>query len=66
MDDLILHHHNKPEAGGEPLPTTALEDSSVKLLLPWMLCGMGGSEGSPPGEPEGRLPPGTLELTHLF
>lgn len=59
MDDLILPQQHQTGVWGRDFAPTSLGDSSVKLLFPWVLCGEGGSEGSPPGEPEGRL-----HLTH--
>lgn len=58
MDDLILSQPHQTRVWGRDFALMSLGDSSVKFLLPQVLCGEGGSEG--------RLPPDTLELMHLF
>lgn len=66
MDDLILPQPHQPGGWGEPLPSIAL-GGQFSEAPPAMGAVWGGVfREAPPGEPEGRLPPGTLELTHLF
>lgn len=67
MDDLILQQPLHTGGWGRAFaPRDGSGGQFSEAALPWVLCGAGASEGSPPGEPQGRLPPGTLELIHLF